>query len=222
MAAKGTMLVRALTASKASPYLILSLRSPFHTPKRWCARRPNEAVNMKEFPIQSVCARHQRNWPTICMKKRTFSSDYLLIQVTFAVYVSKRLLICAIHSWNEILRTWSLLRFWVRVEIFKVQVLAWGCLVILMIPVSYMCIFGLSTAATSSKLNVEGYRKKKEMNDVNQTNSCTPGMPCTCHSWIPSYLWSIKYTWEETWRFLQIWIKQEHKGLKILLLMQIY
>lgn len=32
----------------------------------------------------------------------------------------------------------------------------WGCLVILMIPVSQRCILGLSTAATSSRLKVEG------------------------------------------------------------------
>jgi len=32
-----------------------------------------------------------------------------------------------------------------------------------MIPVSHRCSLGLSTAATSKRLKVEGYRKKKEM-----------------------------------------------------------
>jgi hypothetical protein len=30
-------------------------------------------------------------------------------------------------------------------------------------PVSHRCTLGLSTAATSKRLKVEGYRKKKEM-----------------------------------------------------------
>jgi len=32
-----------------------------------------------------------------------------------------------------------------------------------MMPVSYRCILGLSTAAISKRLKVEGYRKKKEI-----------------------------------------------------------
>jgi hypothetical protein len=55
------------------------------------------------------------------------------------------------------------------------------------IPVSQRCIFGLSTAATSNKLKVDGYKKKKETNDENHTSSWTPGTACTCHNCVPSY-----------------------------------
>jgi hypothetical protein len=46
-----------------------------------------------------------------------------------------------------------------------------GCLVIRIIPVSHMCNLGLSTAATSKRLKVDGYRKKNEMKDENQRSS---------------------------------------------------
>jgi hypothetical protein len=45
------------------------------------------------------------------------------------------------------------------------------------IPVSHMCNFGLSTAATSNRLKVEGYKNKNEMKDESQTSSWTPGAP---------------------------------------------
>jgi hypothetical protein len=70
-----------------------------------------------------------------------------------------------------------------------------GCLVIRMMPVSHICILGLSTAATSRRLKVDGYRKKKETKDSTHTSSCTPGTVFTCHSWSPSDRWLIKYTW---------------------------
>jgi hypothetical protein len=38
-----------------------------------------------------------------------------------------------------------------------------GCLDILRISVSQRCNLGLSTAATSKRFKVEGYRNKKEM-----------------------------------------------------------
>lgn len=63
------------------------------------------------------------------------------------------------------------------------------------IPVSHMWSLGLSTAATSSKLKVDGYRKKKEMNDIAHTSSRTPNMVRTSQSCTPSYRWFMKYTW---------------------------
>lgn len=71
----------------------------------------------------------------------------------------------------------------------------WGCRVIRIIPVSHMWSLGLSTAATSSKLKVDGYRKKKEMNDIAHTSSRTPNMVRTSQSCTPSYRWFMKYTW---------------------------
>jgi hypothetical protein len=44
-----------------------------------------------------------------------------------------------------------------------------------MIPVSHKCSLGLSTAATSKILKVEGYRKKKLMKDSAHTALCMPG-----------------------------------------------
>jgi hypothetical protein len=45
------------------------------------------------------------------------------------------------------------------------------------IPVSHMWNFGLSTAATSKRLKVDGYKKKNEMKDESQTSSWMPEIP---------------------------------------------
>ena len=65
---------------------------------------------------------------------------------------------------------------------------------ILIIPVSQRCILGFSTAATSNRLKVDGYRKKKEIKLESHTSWCSPGTLWSCHNCSPSYLWLMKYT----------------------------
>ena len=50
---------------------------------------------------------------------------------------------------------------------------------------------------TSSKLNVDGYKKKKDINEVIHIIACVVGSVRKSHSCIPSYLWLMKYTIDE-------------------------
>ena len=54
-----------------------------------------------------------------------------------------------------------------------------------MTPVAHICSFGLSTAATSSKLNVLGYKNRNETKFATHTAVCTPGTDRMSHSCAP-------------------------------------
>ena len=67
-----------------------------------------------------------------------------------------------------------------------------GCRVIRVTPDSHMCSFGRSTAATSRRLNVLGYRKKKERYARVHAAACAVGSAWRLHSTIPSYRCAMK------------------------------